>query len=117
MRNRQIEESAFWKMLADYIEPGREIVEIAPAESFAIEVRLNAVSWVKQAWTGFPDPKASTRYLVSAQFESSNAATRDGQTNWIGKDKTIAPGAWHLFSLWRHRASPSPVFKSEPRNF
>ena len=90
VRKQQIEESAFWKMLEDCIEPGREIVEIAPAESFAIEVRLNAVSWVKQSWTGFPDPNASKRYLVSAQFESSNAATKDGQTTWIGKCESEA---------------------------
>lgn len=90
VRKRKIDESAFWKMLAECIELGREIVEIAPVESFTIEVRLNAVSWVSHSWTGIPDPDSSSQFLVTARFESSDADIIDGKTNWIGKCESEA---------------------------
>jgi len=89
-RKRQVENSAFWKMLAGNIQPEREFVEIASSKSYTIDADLSAVCWDKQTWTSLPDPSSSTRFLVTAQFESSNAATKDGQTIWIGKCESDA---------------------------
>ncbi len=61
---RQVENSAFWEMLARNTRPGHQFVEIPATKSYTVEVDLSAVSWAEKSWTSLPDPGSSTRYLV-----------------------------------------------------
>lgn len=85
VRKRKIENLKFWQSLAESLEPRAETIELAPAEIRVFEIRLSEFAWGEYAWTALPDPNSSTRFLVAAQLESSNAGAKDGKTAWIGK--------------------------------
>jgi ankyrin repeat protein len=92
-RKREIEDSEFWKTLAQDIEPGTEIVEIAANESFSSVICLSDLAWGEHAWTALPDPGQADRFLVAAHFESKIEKRANGRTVWTGKSLSDAISA------------------------
>ena len=95
VRKRQIEDSRYWESVVKYLEPGHENIVIAPANSFTIEVRLNAF----RTWTALPDPNSSTRYPIIMgavafpeimQLLIAHGADLDTRITWRG----WRSGAW-----------------------
>ena len=84
-RKRRIEDEDFWKALKQHMEPGSELIEIAPKSDFRTPVHLNDFKWGERAWTGLPSPNSTHPFSISVQVESTAVPDGLAPTVWIGK--------------------------------
>lgn len=81
VRKHVVEDEGFWKKLAQEIEPGAELIEVASKGEANFAFSFSEFEWGERAWRGLPSPNSDQPYSVAVEF-----ANRDGSREqvWTG---------------------------------
>jgi len=84
VRRRRVEDQGFWKAMAQGIEPGTEILEIAPRAEYLRQILLGDFQWGERGWEDLPAPNAPDTFSIVAQFQSTNENDDAQVLVWAG---------------------------------